>query len=328
MANVIETKNLTKRYNGKEGLLAVDSVNFEVREGEIFGLLGPNGAGKTTTLMMLTTLRQPTTGTAIVNGFDIIKHPHEVRKSIGMVFQDPSSDDILTGYENLKLHGMLYGMPAELREKKIEEVLELVDMTDRKNDLVKKYSGGMRRRLEIARGLMHHPKVLFLDEPTLGLDPQTREHIWTYIEKLAKDEHMSIIITTHYMDEAEKLCDRVAIIDHGKIVVLDTPDRLKKIIGGDVVTLKVRNPNTDISKVKKLAFVKGVERTNHIITLTMSDASRHLQEILKEIGEVESVEVHTPTLNDVFLHFTGREIREDAAEGGWQERVMHVRSNR
>jgi len=327
--NVIETKNLTKKYgNGAKALLAVDSISFEVKEGEIFGLLGPNGAGKTTTLMMLTTLRQPTSGTATVNGFDIAKQQAKVRQSIGMVFQDPSSDDILTGYENLKLHGMLYGMSTDLREKRIKEVLELVDMTDRKNDLVKKYSGGMRRRLEIARGLMHHPKVLFLDEPTLGLDPQTREHIWTYIEKLVKSENTSIIITTHYMDEAEKLCDRIAIIDNGKIVVLDTPDNLKKIIGGDVVTIKTSSPNVD--NAKRLDFVKKVEHMDGVVKLTVTDASRHLPEILKEIGEngIESVEVHTPTLNDVFLHYTGKEIREDSPEGGWAERMMHARTNR
>lgn len=324
--NVIETKDLTKKYNGKNGILAVDGINLEVRDGEIFGLLGPNGAGKTTTLMMLTTLRQPTSGTATVNGFDIVRQQSHVRQSIGMVFQDPSSDDILTGYENLKLHGMLYGMLTKLREQRIKEVLELVDMTDRRNDLVKKYSGGMRRRLEIARGLMHHPKVLFLDEPTLGLDPQTREHIWTYIEKLAKEERMTIIITTHYMDEAEKLCDRIAIIDNGKIVVLDTPENLKKIIGGDVVTMRTDNPNIDA--VKKFDFVKKVERMDHVVKLTVIDANKHLPEILKEIGDVESVEVHTPTLNDVFLHYTGKEIRDDSPEGGWAERMMHSSSTR
>jgi ABC-2 type transport system ATP-binding protein len=205
---------LTKKYNE---INAVDNLNLKIKEGEIFGLLGPNGAGKTTTLLMLTTLKQPTSGTAKVNNFDIIKQPNKVRKSIGIVFQDPSSDDILTGYENLKLHGWLYDMPDDLKERRIKEVLELVDLTDRKNDLVKKYSGGMRRRLEVARGLMHHPKVLFLDEPTLGLDPQSRDHIWKYIEKLSKEEKITIIITTHYMDEADKLCDRLAIIDKGKI---------------------------------------------------------------------------------------------------------------
>lgn len=321
--NVIETKNLTKKY--KE-LTAVDNLNLKIKEGEIFGLLGPNGAGKTTTLLMLTTLKKPTSGTAKVNNFDIIKQPDKVRKSIGIVFQDPSSDDILTGYENLKLHGWLYDMPDDLKKRRIKEVLELVDLTDRKNDLVKKYSGGMRRRLEIARGLMHHPKVLFLDEPTLGLDPQSRDNIWNYIEKMAKEEKISIIITTHYMDEADRLCDRLAIIDHGEIIVLGSPEKLKKNLGGDIIELKAKNLN--VENLKKLKYVKKVEKSNDEICLTVKDANRHLQEILKITGKVESVEIRSPTLNDVFLHYTGREIRDDTPEGGWAERAMNVRSRR
>ena len=211
---VIETKNLTKTYGN---LTAVNNLDLEIGKGEVFGLLGPNGAGKSTTLLMLTTLVPPTSGTALVNGFDIIRQPDQVRKSIGIVFQDPSSDETLTGYENLKLHGLLYDMDTELREERIVEVLRLVDLTARKDDMVRKYSGGMRRRLELARGLMHHPEILFLDEPTLGLDPQTREHIWEYIRKLATEKKITIIITTHYMDEADRLCDRLAIIDRGKI---------------------------------------------------------------------------------------------------------------
>jgi ABC-2 type transport system ATP-binding protein len=321
--HVIESKNLTKRYNK---LNAVDYLNLTVEEGEIFGLLGPNGAGKTTTLLMLTTLRQPTSGTAKVNKFDIVKQPDQVRKSIGIVFQDPSSDDILTGYENLKLHGMLYDMPNDLREKRIKEVLTLVDLTERKDDLVKKYSGGMRRRLELARGLMHHPKVLFLDEPTLGLDPQTRGHIWEYIEKLAKEEKITIIITTHYMDEADKLCDRLAIIDSGKIVVLGPPKKLKSNLGGDIIRLKTKNLN--IEAVKNLKYVKKINKCNNEFCLTVENADKHLQEILKVVGKVDSVEIRSPTLEDVFLHYTGRAIREDSPEGGWAERVMHARSNR
>jgi ABC-2 type transport system ATP-binding protein len=249
-----------------------------------------------------------------------------VRKSIGIVFQDPSSDDILTGYENLKLHGLLYDMPESLREKRIKEVLQLVDLAERKNDLVKKYSGGMRRRLEIARGLMHHPKILFLDEPTLGLDPQTRDHIWKYIEKLAKDEKITIVITTHYMDEADKLCDRLAIIDHGKIIVLGTPKNLKRGVGGDIIKLKAKNLNTE--KLKKLKYVKSIEKTNGEVCLTVKNADEHLQQILKTAGKVESVEVRSPTLDDVFLHYTGREIREESAEGGWMQRVANARRRR
>ena len=319
--HVIETKNLTKRYNG---LVAVDNVSLKIEQGQIFGLLGPNGAGKTTILMMLTSLRQPTSGSARVNGFDVLKQPDNVRKSIGIVFQDPSSDDILTGYENLKLHGMLYGMPDELREERIEEVLELVDLTSRKNDLVKKYSGGMRRRLEIARGLMHHPKVLFLDEPTLGLDPQSRENIWEYIEKMAREEKITIIITTHYMDEADKLCDRLVIIDSGKIVVDGSPEKLKKIIGGDVVVLKTKNAN--VEKIKMLKFVKKVESKDGLLYLTVANASENLQKILQVVGKVERVEVRSPTLDDVFLHYTGKEIKDGEAEGGWVQRIMTQRA--
>jgi ABC-2 type transport system ATP-binding protein len=320
---IIETMNLTKQY---DNLVALDKLNLQVNEGEIFGLLGPNGAGKTTTLMALTSLIKPTSGTAAVNGYDIIKNPAMVRKSIGIVFQDPSSDDILTGYENLKLHGMLYSMPVGLREEKIKEVLNLVDLTDRKDERVKKYSGGMRRRLEIARGLMHRPKVLFLDEPTLGLDPQSRENIWKYIENLSGRGEMSIIITTHYMEEADRLCNRLAIIDHGKVVALDSPSNLKKIIGGEVVKMKIKNP--DLEAISKLDFVKKIEKINEFIHLTVLNASANLQKILNVAGEVESVEIHTPTLNDVFLHYTGREIREDSPEGGWGQRVMNMRSRK
>jgi len=320
---IIEIKNLTKKYNG---LTAVDGLNLEVQEGEIFGLLGPNGAGKTTTLMMLTTLVKPTSGTALVGGFDIVKNPADVRRAIGIVFQDPSSDEILTGYENLKLHGMLYGMPAKLREERIKEVLELVELTERKNDLVKKYSGGMRRRLEMARGLMHHPKILFLDEPTLGLDPQTREHIWKYVDDLVYKEKITVIITTHYMDEADKLCDRLAIIDHGKISALDSSAKLKQVVGGDVVVLKTGNPN--LENIKKLEFVKNIQTKDNIVSLTVTKAGEHLPEILAAIGKVESVEVHLPTLEDVFLHYTGRAIRETSGEGGWAEKVMAFRAKK
>ena len=320
---IIETANLRKEY---DKLIALDNLNLQVNEGEIFGLLGPNGAGKTTTLMTLTTLIKPTSGTAKVNGYDIVKNPSMVRKSIGIVFQDPSSDDILTGYENLKLHGMLYGMPVDLREERIKEVLKLVDLTDRKDERVKKYSGGMRRRLEIARGLMHRPKVLFLDEPTLGLDPQTRENIWQYIENLSGHGEMSIIITTHYMEEADRLCSRLAIIDRGKVVALDSPSNLKKIIGGEVVVLKIKNPVID--SFEKLDFVKNIELKNDLVYLTVLNAGANLQQILQVAGKVDSVEIHSPTLNDVFLHFTGREIREDSPEGGWGQRVMNLRSKK
>jgi len=320
---IIETKNLTKRYGQ---ITAVDNLSLKIKEGEVFGLLGPNGAGKTTTLSMLATLVRPTSGTGYVNGYEITKQSDLVRKSIGMVFQDPSSDDILTGRENLYLHALMYGVKREKIKERINEVLELVDLKDRQNDLVKKYSGGMRRRLELARGLLHEPKILFLDEPTLGLDPQTREHIWNYIEKLSKEQRVTIIITTHYMEEADRLCNKVAIIDSGKIVVLNTPEKLKKIIGGDILTLKIKNPN--LEAVKKLRYVKKVEKKNGSVVLTVMNAGAHTQNILETIGKVESIELRPATLNDVFLHYTGKEIRDNEAEGGFFERVTHYRSGR
>ncbi len=317
---IIQTQHLTKRY---ERLVAVDDLNLDVEEGEIFGLLGPNGAGKTTTLLTLTTLIRPTSGTATINGFDIVREPGRVRQSIGIVFQDPSSDDILTGYENLKVHGMLYGMPVALRQRRIGEVLELVELTDRKDDLVKQYSGGMRRRLELARGLMHDPKVLFLDEPTLGLDPQSREKVWEYVENLSRQKKITVILTTHYMEEVDRLCDRLAIMDSGRIGALDTPANLKRVIGGDIVAMRVREP--DLEALGRMPFVQKVEVKGPLVMLTVTDASEHLAELLRAVSGVEAVEVRSPTLDDVFLHFTGRAIREGSPEGGWAERMMRRR---
>ncbi|MDE1873878.1 MAG: ATP-binding cassette domain-containing protein [Candidatus Micrarchaeota archaeon] len=318
---VIETRNLTKRF-GK--LTAVSRLNLRVSEGEIFGLLGPNGAGKTTTLSMLATLIPPSDGSANVGGFDVKRDPSKVRHSIGFVFQDPSSDDLLTGRENLYLHALMYGVDMRNINEKMDDVLKLVDLTSRQHERVRNYSGGMRRRLELARGLLHEPKILFLDEPTLGLDPQTRQHLWTYIKKLSTEKKVTIIITTHYMEEADMLCDRLAIIDHGRVVALDAPDRLKKKLGGDVIKLQVKRPN--VAALKKLGYVKHVQREDGTLMLTVSEANKHLQEILKRVGEVENVEMRSPTLNDVFLHYTGSEIRDQEGEGGFFERMMN--SNR
>jgi ABC-2 type transport system ATP-binding protein len=315
---VIETQKIRKKY--PNGLVAVRGINLNVKQGEIFGLLGPNGAGKTTTLMMLATLLEPTSGTALINGYDIRKQPDQVRRQIGMVFQDPSSDDILTGYENLRLHALMYDVEKSIRKKRINEVLRMVDIYDRRNELVRNYSGGMRRRLEIARGLLHHPKVLFLDEPTLGLDPSGRKLAWKYIEKLVESEKITVVITTHYMEEADKLCDRIAIIDFGKIVALDTPENLKKKIGGDIIRLK--SDNVNIAGIKKLKFVMKINRVEEYTQITLKNANQHLQEVLAIAGKIESVEVHSPTLDDVFLHYAGREYREEGGEGGWADRAM------
>ena len=288
--NVVVVEDLVKTYNG--AVKSLDGISFSIAEGEVFGLLGPNGAGKTTTLHILATLLKPSKGSAKINAYDVTRKPGKVRKSIGIVFQEPSSDELLTGYENLKLHALLYGVSSGIRKERIDEVLNLVDLASRKDDLVKHYSGGMRRRLEIARGLLHRPKVLFLDEPTLGLDPQTREHIWEYVERLVVEQKLTIIITTHYMDEADRLCDRIAIIDHGRIVVLDTPENLKRALGGDVIRLKMENPS--VKAVEALPYVKKVDVQGAVISLTVSDAGSHIQEILSVIGKVDTVELHPP----------------------------------
>ena len=323
MGYAVETEKLTKHYGE---LIAVDSLDLSIQEGEIFGLLGPNGAGKTTTLSMLATLLKPTSGTARVNGYDVRKQSDAVRRSIGIVFQDPSSDDVLTGRENLYLHALMFGVPKTDRKTRIERVLRLVDLQDRADDIVKKYSGGMRRRLELARGLLHNPRVLFLDEPTLGLDPQTREHIWAYIENLVKTEKVTVIITTHYMDEADQLCNRVAIIDHGRVVALDSPAALKSKIGGEIIRLRTRKPK--LESLKDLDYVLSIDQSGSTLSLTVEKASAHLQEVLGLVGDVDSVEVRSPTLNDVFLKFTGHEIREESGEGGVFERIIRTRSGR
>jgi ABC-2 type transport system ATP-binding protein len=319
--SVITTEKLTKVYGT---LKALDNLSVSIDEGEIFGLLGPNGAGKTTTIKMLATLLEPSSGKAKVNGFDIVAQPSKVRESIGIVFQEPSTDELLTGYENLKLHAMIYGITGLEREKRISDALELVELSDRKNDMVKKYSGGMRRRLEIARGLLHRPKVLFLDEPTLGLDPRGRETMWKYVEQLVKELNMTILLTTHYMEEADKLADRICIIDHGKAVAIDTPSKLKRTVGGDIVTMVAASP--DIDAIKRLKFVKKVEHKNSKICVTVENAAANLQELLKATGKVKCVEVRNPTLDDVFIKFTGRGLEQ--AEGGWFDKIIQQSVNK
>lgn len=324
----IETSGLTKVFGD---LTAVDSLDLQVKRGELFGLLGPNGAGKTTTISMLSTILQPTSGSGRVCAFDIKKQQDDVRRCIGIVFQDPSLDDELTARENLDFHGRLYDMPADLRKKRIKEVLELVGLYDRKDTIVKKYSGGMKRRLEIARGLMHHPRVLFLDEPTLGLDPQTRRTIWDYVKDLNTREGLTIILTTHYMDEADYLCDRVAIIDSGKIVTLDTPKQLKENLGGDVLKVQIRGDREKFKAcLKKIPAVKSIMAENEELTLRVKEGEKlipKLVEAARKCGsEVEGVSLHKPTLEDVFLHYTGKAIREE--EGSSKDRMRLMRRMR
>jgi len=321
---IIEVKNLTKIFNNE--IRAVDDIKFEIKKGEIFGFLGPNGAGKTTTINMLCTLINPTGGRATVCRYDIIKQPDEVRKCIGLVFQDTSLDDRLTARENLELHARLYGVPKTERRKRINEVLELVELSDRANSVVRTFSGGMQRRLEIARGLIHYPKVLFLDEPTLGLDPQTRKHVWDYILRLKKEYEITIMMTTHYMEEADELCDRVAIIDHGKIIAMGTPKKLKDRLGGDTIILDI--DDKDVQKVKKV--FKKAKIFDSQVLLSVKNAGREIKKVLEKTKknkiEVFEANIRKPTLNDVFLHLTGREIREETV--GLREELKRRRMMR
>ena len=309
----IEVRDLTKRYRGN-GFAAVDHVSFSVENGEIFALLGPNGAGKTTTIKILTTLLKPTSGTAKIAGFDVSKDKDSVRKSIGIVFQEPSLDWRLTGRENLDFHARIYGIGRREREERIEEVLKLVELEDKADVVVDKYSGGMKRSLELARGFIHSPKVLFLDEPTLGLDTHTRRRIWDYIRELNDKEGVTIVLTTHHMEEADYLCERVGIMDQGKIIALDTPKNLKDLIGSDLVSLEMnaRDCNTDI--FKKLDFVIDFRRHDDFVTLKMERGDLRIPAIMKvaqrEGIEIKSVNLRKPSLEDVFLYITGRKIRE------------------
>ena len=299
--NIIEVKELSKNY-GK--LTAVDKVSFQVAEGEIFGFLGPNGAGKTTTISMLCTLLKPTSGTATLNGFDIIRHRSDVRRSIGLVFQEPALDEYLSAEQNLRFHAYAYNVSPVVREKRINEVLELVELADRRRSKVSTFSGGMKRRLEIARGLLHNPKVLFLDEPTLGLDPQTRRHIWDYVLALRKQSKLTIFLTTHYMDEAEN-CDRISIIDHGHIIALDSPDKLKDAMGGDVVTLKAAD-NEAAAKELKEKFNLNPVIQNGNINFNVPQGELFLPKLMQNFQtSLVSIGIHRPTLEDVFLKLTG-----------------------
>jgi ABC-2 type transport system ATP-binding protein len=319
---VIETYGLTKNY-GK--LTAVDDLKISIEEGEIFGLLGPNGAGKTTIIKMLATLLEPTSGTAKVNGFDIKKQPAKVRESIGIIFQEPSSDELLTGYENIKLYAMMYGLSKNQIQTRSAEALKLVELTDRKDDLVKHYSGGMRRRLEIARSLIHRPKVLFLDEPTLGLDPRGRENMWNYILKLVKELKMTVFLTTHYMEEADALANRIGIIDKGKIAIIDSPNALKRLLGGDLVTIKAETLN--IEKIRKLNYVTDVYQEKDETKIIIDNVSENLQHLLSAVGKIASVQVRNTTLNDVFLRFTGRQIQEEG-ESNWFDKIVQESTNK
>ena len=310
--STISVENLTKNFNG---LKAVDNVSFNVKKGEIFGLLGPNGAGKTTIIKILATLSKPTSGMANICGFNVLEQKNEVRNSIGVVFQEPALDGLLTGRENLDFHARLYGLEKKKREKRIKKVLNLVGLTSRAETLVKTYSGGMQRRLEIARGFIHYPKVLFLDEPTLGLDAQSRRHIWSYIQKLNKEEKITVILTTHYMEEADSLCNKVAIMDFGKIITVNTPTKLKNILGGDILLIEALPQEKAFAAFRKISWVKQIKKYNGSISLTVDSGEKKIPLLMKIDREerkfkIKSISLRKPTLEDVYLHFTGKSIRE------------------
>ncbi|MFX1295735.1 MAG: ATP-binding cassette domain-containing protein [Promethearchaeota archaeon] len=374
---IIEVKELQKIYNsGHMEIEAVKRISFSVAEGEIFGFLGPNGAGKTTTLNILSTLLFPTSGTAEINGHNIEKNPDGVRRSIGMVFQDTSLDIDLTGYENLELHAIMYGLDKKTRKNRIAEMLKIVDLTDKANIFIKNYSGGMKRRLEIARGLLHYPKCLFLDEPTLGLDPQTRRNIWEHIKNLNMRYGITIILTTHYMEEADELCDRICIIDHGEIIALDTNENLKEELKGDIISMEFEDHSAlrkfkkrikdfpGITAMKELSPKKGapmiggpmmggptmgnkppkmgekhpemrgklpmddeikkvmmeaMRQKSTKINITIENGSEKVPELIKIANDssikIKTLTISQPSLEDVFIHYTGRSIRAEEGQG-------------
>lgn len=312
----IETKALTKIYNSD--VVAVDKISFSVDEGEIFGFLGPNGAGKSTTMMILTTLLKPTSGQAFVAGLDVSSQQKKVREKIGYVQQDITIDEYLSGRENLILQARLSHLPKDSMSSRIDELLELVELKEKQHDSAITYSGGMRKRLEIAGGLLHRPQVLFLDEPTVGLDIQTRQKIWEYIKKIHQEYKMTIFLTTHYMEEADRLCDRIGIIDYGKIQAIDTPQALKNALGAGVITFSMDNHSSKsqlISEIKRIEFVKEVTESEDKITVFSSkgtEVAPMIFSLSSKLGiTIKSVSITQPTLDDVFLSYTGRDLRDN-----------------
>ncbi len=308
----IEVRNLTKIFGH---LVAVDHISFEVEEGEIFGFLGANGAGKTTTIMMLATARTPTSGTATVSGYDITRDGNKIRESIAVVFEELSLDVDLTGRENLDFHARMYHIPQKTREERISRALELVGLRTKQNMLVKHYSGGMQRRLEIARAMLNQPRILFLDEPTLGLDVQTRRMLWDYAKKLNKESGTTILLTTHYVEEADYLCDRVAILEQGKILVTDTPGGLKNSLGDSLLSVKLLQGADELAKLlKEVNWVKEVNQHDGWLELTVGSEGTRIPEIVRLSREhgfaISSISQHKPSLEDAFLHYAGRKLED------------------
>jgi ABC-2 type transport system ATP-binding protein len=309
---IIRVENLVKNFGS---ITAVDGISFEVEENTIFGFLGPNGAGKTTTISILCTLLGPTAGKAYLNGHDCYRESAAVRRSIGIVFQDSSLDKDLTARENLLFHAYLYHVEKSERRPRVDAALRFAGLVERADDLVKTFSGGMKRRLEVARGLIHRPKVLFLDEPTIGLDPQSRANLWEFITELPKKNNITIFMTTHYMEEAE-VCDKIAVIDKGRIIASGTPHELKKTIGGDVIYLKTNDNKKAVEEIRRRFGVEASEKDGEIFIPSLK-GDAFIPALITEIGErVLSVRMQRPTLNDVFLKLTGKEIRDETAAAG------------
>jgi ABC-2 type transport system ATP-binding protein len=326
---IIKVDGLSKTFGQQK---AVDNISFEVRQGEIFGFLGPNGAGKSTTINMLTTLIPTTSGKAEVCGFDVHKHPNEVRRSVGVVPQDYTADEDMTGEQNILLCADLYGIPRSDSKTHAAELLQLVELTDAANRQVSTYSGGMRRRLELACGLINYPKLLFLDEPTLGLDVQTRAAVWQYIRRLKEDYSMTLFVTTHYLEEADNLCDRIAIIDHGHVVKIGTPEELKATVGGDVIVVGVKEAGPDISEdISQVPLVKSVSKTGNDYRIKADsgdEASAEIIDVIRSKGlHVSKISLTRPTLDEAYLELTGRTLREEETNR-WamvsQRRTMRV----
>jgi ABC-2 type transport system ATP-binding protein len=330
---IVKVDDLSKTYDGK--FKAVDSVSFEIREGEIFGFLGPNGAGKSTTINMLTTLIPPSSGQAIVCGYDVHKHPTQVRRNVGIVPQDYTADEDMTGMENILLCADLYGLPRTDSRPHSEELLKLVELQDAADRKVKTYSGGMRRRLELACGLINYPRLLFLDEPTLGLDVQTRAAVWKYIRMLKEEFHMTLFLTTHYLEEADSLCDRIAIIDHGHIIRIGTPTQLKDSIGGDVIVVGVKEGEPDISAdISKIPLVKDVKKNGNDYRIKAElgeEASPQIMDLIRSKGlHVNKISLTKPSLDEAYLELTGRTLREEESNrwAAMSQRVTMMRARK
>ena len=323
----VETKSLTKSFGN---VIAVNDISFSVKTGEIFGFLGPNGAGKSTTMMILTTLLKPTSGQALISEFDVMNDAKKVRENIGYVQQETTVDEYLTGRENLLLQAKLNHIPKKEINKRIDDILELIELSDKQNESVVTYSGGMRKRLDIAGGLLHRPKVLFLDEPTVGLDIQTRRKIWEYIKKIHTEFNMTIFLSTHYMEEADRLCDRVGIIDGGKIQVIDSPENLKNAMGNEVISIILdenKIHDSFLPKLKEIKFVKNITEDGAKLTLFVSNGTQVIPKIFQISSELDvtiiTISLTRPTLDDVFLSYTGHEIRDD--DSGFNRKREHAK---